>query len=162
MVIVGHSLGVGYAPLVADALPGSLLVHLCPAPVGPFNRVDAPTRASRDGFKFPPNRSDGTSVWAPDDAIREMYPRLPAEAAQSLAARLRPGASPADAYPLRGQPTAPTSIVYARHDEFFDPAWSRWIAREVAGVEPIALDTGHFPMIEAPETLAEVLSAIAR
>jgi pimeloyl-ACP methyl ester carboxylesterase len=51
----------------------------------------------------------------------------------------------------------PTSFIYARHDEFFDPAWSRWVAVEAAGLEPVELDSGHFPMLEIPDELAEIL-----
>ena len=114
-------------------------------------------RSSREGFAFPPDRPDGTSIWEPDEAITVMYPRLPARTAEAIAACLKPGSSPADAYPLSEQPDVPTTFAYARHDEFFDPEWSRWVAREVARVEPIELDTGHFPMVEAPDAAAEIL-----
>lgn len=160
--MVGHSLGTGYAPLIAAELPRSALVYLCPAPVGPFSDAGAPTAAAREGFRFPPNRPDGTNVWDPDEAISVIYRRLPAETAQAVAARLKPGASPADDYALSDQPAVPTSVLYARHDEFFNPDWSRWIAREIAGVEPTELDTGHFPMLEAPDMLAELLAGLAR
>ena len=33
------------------------------------------------------------------------------------------------------------------------------MARERLGVEPVELAAGHFPMITAPEALAEVLDA---
>jgi pimeloyl-ACP methyl ester carboxylesterase len=156
-ILVAHSLGTGYAPLVADQHQDAALVYLCPAPVGPFSKTDAPMRSSHEGFNFPPNRPDGTSVWDPDAAIAEMYPRLAPDAARMVAACLKPGSSPSDPYPLTTQPAVPTTFVYAAHDEFFNPDWSRWVAREVAHVEPIELDTGHFPMIEAPEALAETL-----
>jgi pimeloyl-ACP methyl ester carboxylesterase len=160
-VIVGHSLGTGYAPLVAAERPRSALVYLCAAPVGPFNDVGARMPSTREGFRFPPNRADGTSVWDPDEAIAVLYRRLPTETAKAVAAQLKPGASPADPYPLTEQPAVPTSVVYARHDEFFNPEWSRWISREIAGVEPTELDTGHFPMLEAPDLLAELLTRLA-
>ena len=157
LVVVAHSLATGYAPLVAEALAGTALVYLCPAPVGPFARSGAPMRSTRAGFEFPPERPDGTSVWEPDAAIAAIYPRLPADTARQVAARLKPGASPSDAYPLEAQPSVPTTFVYARHDEFFEPAWSQWVARNVAGLEPLELATGHFPMIEAPDSLADLL-----
>lgn len=158
VVVVGHSLAAGYAPLVADAVPGSELVYLCPAPVGPFAQVEAPMRSSREGFEFPPNRPDGTSVWDPEAAISVMYARLAPETARMVASCLRPGSSPADSYPLESQPDVATTFVYAEHDEFFDPAWSTWAAREVAGLDPVELDTGHFPMIEKPALVAEILT----
>lgn len=157
VVIVGHSLAAGYAPLVADMVPGAELVYLCPAPVGPFAQTGAPMRSSRDGFEFPPDREDGTSVWEPEVAISVMYARLAPETAQMVASCLRPGSSPADAYPLDEQPHVATTFIYAQHDEFFDPAWSTWVAQNVTRVAPIELDTGHFPMIEDPDRAAEVL-----
>jgi pimeloyl-ACP methyl ester carboxylesterase len=159
VVVVGHSLAAGYAPLVAAAVPAAQLIHLCPAPTGPFANAGAPMRASREGFPFPPDRPDGTSVWDAGSAIAAMYHRLEPATARALATSLRPGSSPADAYPLTAPPEVPTSVIYARYDEFFDPAWSAWIAREVAGVEPIELDTGHFPMFEDPDRLTEILLA---
>lgn len=160
MAVVGHSLGAGYAPIVAATRPASSLIYLCPAPVGPFASANAPMPSTREGFVFPPNRDDGTSVWEPDEAIRAIYPRLHADVALGLAEQLKPGSSPSDTYPLDQPPAVPTGFVYARHDEFFDPKWSRWVARD-AGLDPVEMDTGHFPMVEAPADLARVLASVA-
>ena len=46
------------------------------------------------------------------------------------------------------------------HDEGVNPAWMRRVARERLGVEPVELAAGHFPMISAPDALAEVLDAV--
>lgn len=159
VVVVGHSLGAGYSPLVAAAHPSSTLVHLCPAPVGPFAQVEAPMRSSHEGFAFPANRPDGTSVWDPAEAIAVMYPRLDPDEAAELAARLKPGSAPADRYPLAEHPRVATQFIYARYDEFFEDEWSRWMAREVAHAEPIEIATGHFPMVEDPGAVAAILLA---
>lgn len=161
IVVVGHSLAAAYAPLVAAAHPDSALVHVCPAPTGPFSQSGPPMPATRHGFEFPANRPDGTNAWDPESAIAAMYPRLPTQTATSLAERLRPGASPLDDYPLREPPAVPTTFVYGLYDEFFDPSWSRWVAREVAHVQPIEVETGHFPMLEAPDEIAAILLAAA-
>jgi pimeloyl-ACP methyl ester carboxylesterase len=161
LVIVGHSLATAYAPIVADRLPRSSLVYLCPAPVGPFAIAEAPMRSSQEGFEFPPKRADGTDTWEPEVAISVLYRRLPEAAGRSLARRLRPGASAIDAYPMSTPPDVPTTLIYAAHDEFFQPEWSKWVAQELVGVEPIELDTGHFPMVEAPAAVAEILLRVA-
>jgi pimeloyl-ACP methyl ester carboxylesterase len=157
-VFVAHSLGAGYAPLLATALPKSSVVYLCPAPVGPFDNVGAPLGSTREGFRFPANREDGTSVWDPELAISVIYARLPEEQARMVASCLRPGASPANGYPLTTHPNVPTTFIYAEHDEFFEPDWSRWVARAVLGVEPLEIGTGHFPMVESPDLVARLLA----
>lgn len=157
VVVVGHSLAAGVAPLVAAGATASLVVYLCPAPTGPFEGVDTGTRAIRRGFPFPPDREDGTSVWDPGAAIAAMYPRLPDETARELAARLRPGCSAPDAYPLESHPGVPAALVYASADEFFEPEWSRRVAAAALGGEAVEIATGHFPMIEAPGELARLL-----
>jgi pimeloyl-ACP methyl ester carboxylesterase len=118
--------------------------------------------AFREGFPFPPDRPDGTTAWDPDVAIEVMYPRLPPEGARALAQRLRPMAMPPDDYPLREHPDVATELVYATEDEFFEPAFERFMARELLGVDPIELRGGHFPMAEDPGALAKLLDRLAR
>ena len=161
VVVVGHSMGSAYATLVAAARPGSLLVHLCPRLGGLAPPPGAPD-PFRAGFPFPPERPDGTSVWDADAAIGAMYRRLPSETARALVQRLRPMAPPPGEYPLSRHPAIPTQLVYAADDEFFEPAWERFMAREVLGVEPIEIPGGHFPMAEDPGALADLLDRLAR
>jgi len=160
VVVVGHSASSGYAAFVAEATPGSLLVHLCPR-LGPFPPpAGAPDTFRRD-FPFPVKNADGATVWDTEAAIDVMYRRLPPETARALAERLRPGARGAE-YPLPGHPDVPTALVYATEDEFFEPAWERFMARELLGVEPIEISGGHFPMVEDPDALADLLDRLAR
>jgi len=161
LVVVGHSMGSAYATLVAAARPGSLLVHLCPR-LGGLPPPPGPPRPFRAGFPFPANRPDGTSVWDPEAAIGAMYRRLAPDRARDLVAHLRPMAQPAGEYPLSSHPVTPTALVYAADDEIFDPAWERFMARELLGIEPIEISGGHFPMAEDPEALADLLDRLAR
>jgi pimeloyl-ACP methyl ester carboxylesterase len=161
VVVVGHSMGSAYATLVAVARPGSLLVHLCPR-LGGFEPPPGAPDPFREGFPFPADRTDGTSVWESEAAVAAMYPRLPAETAAALAQRLRPMAQPPDEYPLSDYPEIPTVLVYAADDEFFEPAWERFMARELLGIEPIEISGGHFPMVENPKALATLLDRLAR
>jgi pimeloyl-ACP methyl ester carboxylesterase len=152
-VVVAHSLGAAYAPLI----PCSLVIYLCPAPTGLFEAVPG---GARTGFPFPPADTNGVSVWDPDAAVDAMYPRLPREMAEPLAARLRPGASARGPYPLTEHPDVPSALVYATDDEFFEPEWERRIARDVLGVEPVEIPGGHFPMLEDPWELARLLDGL--
>ncbi len=160
VVVVGHSMGSAYATLVAVANPGSLLVHLCPR-LGGFAPPPGAPNTFREGFPFPADRPDGTSVWDPDAAAAAMYGRLPAEAVRALVQHLQPMAPPAGEYSLPGPPDIPTELVYAVDDEIFEPAWERFMARELLGIEPIEIPGGHFQMAEAPEALAGLLDRLA-
>ena len=51
------------------------------------------------------------------------------------------------------------SIIGAS-DRVVSPSWSRRVARERLGVEPIELPSGHFPMITHPEPLADALAQL--
>lgn len=159
LVVVGHSASSGLAAIVADRAAAALLVHLCPR-LEQFQPPGAP-RVFRETLRFPPRRPDGAIVWERDDAISQMYARLPADTAAALAARLRPSSPPADDFPLDGRPDVPTALIYATDDEFFEPEWERFAAREGLGIEPIEIPGGHFPMAEDPAGLAEVLDRLA-
>jgi pimeloyl-ACP methyl ester carboxylesterase len=156
VVVVGHSAASGYAAIVAARAPAQLLVYLCPR-LAEFDHPPGEPRVFRETLSFPPRREDGAIVWEPEDAIRQMYGRLESETARALAARLRPTAPPAGQFPLKRPVNVPTALVYATDDEFFEPGYERFIARELLGIEPIEIPGGHFPMAEDPERLAEVL-----
>jgi pimeloyl-ACP methyl ester carboxylesterase len=160
LVIVGHSQGTAYSSLVAAAKPDSLLVHLCPR-LGGFEPPPGAPATFREGFPFPADRPDGASVWDADCAIDAMYGRLPPKTARTLAERLRPMAMPAGDFPLRAYPDNETVLIYAADDEFFQPDWERFMARELLGVEPIEIPGGHFPMVEDPDGLADLLDRLA-
>ncbi len=161
VVVVGHSAGSAYSPLVALATPNSLLVHLCPR-LGPFPPPPGAPETFRKGFPSPADRPDGTSVWEVDAAVEAMYGRLPSKTAHEQARRLRPLAPPAGKYPLPAHPDIPTALIYSTDDEFFEPAWERFMARELLGIEPIEIAGGHFPMLEDPDATADLLEHLAR
>jgi len=149
LVVVGHSMGAGYAPAIAAAREGSLLVQLCPG-LGPL----------REGFPWPPTRADGTSAWERDAAIAALYARLDSAEARRLADHLRPMAPAAGGRPRRRSLQA-SVIVIATEDELFDPSSEGAAARDRLGAEPIEIPGGHFPMAEDPEGLAELLGRLA-
>ena len=100
-------------------------------------------------------------MWERENAIAAMYPRLAAGTARQLAQRLRPGASPRGSYPLSAHPHVPTALIYAKYDEFFAPEWQQFVAKKMLAVEPIELLSGHFPMVETPDVLADLLDLLA-
>jgi pimeloyl-ACP methyl ester carboxylesterase len=160
VVVVGHSLGSTYGPLIAVAHPGSLLVHLGPR-LGPFPSPPGAPDMFRKGIPFPAERADGTSIWDAEVAIDVLYRHLPPASARAIAQRLRPLAPITEPYPLPGHPDIPTVLIYAAEDEIFEPAWERFMASELLGIEPIELPGGHFPMLERPDSLADLLDRLA-
>jgi pimeloyl-ACP methyl ester carboxylesterase len=160
VIVVGHSNSSGYAAIVASRVPGALLVYLCPR-MGEFDHPPGEPQVFRETMKFPERRPDGAIAWDPEVAIDAMYGRLPFETARALAARLRPAAPPAGDFPLAEPPDVPTALIYATEDEFFEPDYERFIARELLGVEPIEIPGGHFPMAEDPAGLADLLDGLA-
>jgi pimeloyl-ACP methyl ester carboxylesterase len=160
LVIIGHSQGTAYSSLVATARPDALLVHLCPR-LGGFEPPPGAPATFREGVPFPDTAPDGTSVWDADVAIEALYRRVPQPRATMLAGRLRPMAMPQDDYPLSSPPSNRTVLIYAAEDELFEPEWERFMARELLGVAPTEIPTGHFPMAEDPDALAELLDRVA-
>src|SRR5256885_1003059 len=59
--------------------------------------------------------------------------------------------------PLDRWPDSELMSIVCTDDELVTPDWSRRIAREVLGVEPVELPGGHFPMLGVPTELAEAL-----
>jgi pimeloyl-ACP methyl ester carboxylesterase len=50
--------------------------------------------------------------------------------------------------------------IVGTEDGLVNPDWSRRVARERLGVEPVELPTGHFPMITHPKLLADELAKL--
>jgi pimeloyl-ACP methyl ester carboxylesterase len=159
-VIVGHSLGSDYAAVLATEVQASCVVHLCPRLGGVPPPPGAPRR-TRPGAPWPAQDEHGAMTWDPQVAATALYGRLDPALARGLAARLRPLAPAPEPFPLTCHPDLPTTVVYAVEDELFEPAWSRCMARELLGIEPIELPGGHFPMLEAPARLTAVLDDLA-
>jgi pimeloyl-ACP methyl ester carboxylesterase len=160
LIIVGHSVASGYAALLAVRRGASLIIHLCPR-MGLFPSPPGAPSIFRQGFPFPPRDAAGASVWDPEAALEAMYSRLPQQTARALAHRLRPATDPSGEYPLQGHPDIPSVLVYAADDELFQPTWERFMARELLGSEPIEIPGGHFPMVEDPSALADLLDRLA-
>jgi pimeloyl-ACP methyl ester carboxylesterase len=160
-VLVGHSLGALTIPMVALRRPVKLLVYLCPAtPVAKPPVGSPPSYQERYMAYVAGIQVDelGRDSWKPDVAVRDMYGHVEPGLAKWAAAQLRPDAVHG-AYPLEGPPSLPSLYIYTTEDEIFTPESRRWAARNVFGLEPVELDGGHFPMLEKPSALADLLDA---
>ena len=158
-VLVGHSGGAVIIPLVAVCRPVRQLVYLCPSTPIATPRTDSPPSLQDGAWDAVKTDELGRSCWDPDDAVQGMYRHLDPGLAAWAAARLRPDADPGSPYPLEGPPKLPSVYVYAADDEFFTPESRRWAARTIFGIEPVEIAGGHFPMLERPAELADLLVA---
>ncbi len=60
----------------------------------------------------------------------------------------------------RGLPAAHSVSLVCARDAVVNPDYSRRAARERLGVASVELDAGHFPMLTAPDALADALSSV--
>jgi hypothetical protein len=60
--------------------------------------------------------------------------------------------------PLKTWPSVKSSYVVCTNDRVLSPAWSRRVAKERLGSEPIELVAGHCPYVSRPSELADALS----
>jgi len=150
-------------PLVALRRPVKVLVYLCPSTPVATPRPDAPVALQEGAWDAVQTDELGRRWWPPDDTIRVMYRHLDPALATWAFGRLRHDADPGP-YPLEAPPSRPSVYIYATEyateDESFTPESRRWSARQISGVEPIAIEGGHFPMLERPTELADLLEKV--
>ena len=166
VVLVPHSLGGLVGPVVAARRPLRALVYLSALVPEPGLSFGDQLAASEEKvLMFEGGREldeEGRSQWPdPDATTRIMYPDLAPEDARWAAERLRPQAQKSQAEPSHAPPAGlRVESIFGREDQVLSPTWSRRVARERLGVEPVEIPTGHFSMISHPELLAEELAKL--
>lgn len=159
-VVVGHSFGGLVLPLI-EARVHVYLCALVPTPLRPPAEVFA--EALDPEFGGTERDELGRTFWPSLDlAADRLYRGHDRKWAEWAFPQLRPQAQTAahEPYPLSEMSKTPSAYILARHDPAIRPEWSRAVARDVLGVEPLELDGGHFPMFDRPTELAELLERI--
>jgi pimeloyl-ACP methyl ester carboxylesterase len=165
VVVVGHSLGGIVAPVVAMLRPVRKVVFLCalvPRPGRSLAEVTGsePETTTEEFNKLPRHvGEDGSVWWDPEVAVQAFYRTCDPDTARWAATRLRPQVwtTSREPCPLDRWPDCELVSIVCAADEVVSPEWSRRIAREVLGVEPVELPGGHSPMLSHPVELADAL-----
>jgi len=166
VVLVPHSLGGLVGPVVAARRPLRALVYLAALVPEPGLSFSEQLGASTEPvLLFEGGRmvdEQGRSYGGDRDATaRIMYGDLATDDARWAAERVRPQAQRSQAEPSPAPPDGlRVESIIGANDRVVSPAWSRRVARERLGVEPIELPSGHFPMISHPEELANALAQL--
>ena len=167
VVVVGHSLGgitAAVVPLVRPVRKVVFLAALVPRPGRSLGEVmgSEPEATTEEFNKLPRHvGEDGSVWWDPEVAVQAFYRACDPETARWAATRLRPQVwtTSREPCPLDGWPDCELVSIVCAADEVVGPEWSRRIAREVLGVEPVELPGGHSPMLSHPAELADALLA---
>lgn len=162
-VLVGHSLAGMAVPIVASRVPVATLVFLGAIVPnlsgGQWEGNPEPTApGSFEGFTEEP---DGSTVWHDAanatfsfyqdwDEAEASFPRLVPQTSSSLWV---------DPYPLTEWPNCRIVAVSMTQDRSIGPDYSRYVARERLGVEPLEFPGDHSPFLSRPAAFADFLVA---
>jgi pimeloyl-ACP methyl ester carboxylesterase len=160
VVLVGHSTAGLTIPLVAARRPVRELVFLCALIPEPGKPEGFDFRAG-DPSEWMVGNDDGSFSIRPDAFGSHLAQDVDPAVALDAGARLRrqflaPFAQPC---PLESLPDVSCRYVLCREDRVVSPDWSRRVAPERLGVDPIELPGSHSPMASRPRELADVLLA---
>jgi len=168
VVLVGHSMGGGTLPLVAARRPVRHLIYVC-------GFVPEVGRSVFDQWRENPDmlnpacmaglKDDGQSQTWVDLELARVILWADCDKATSDAAvsRLRPQAHyPSSlAFTLAELPSVRTTSVVCSDDRLLNIEWSRRIARDQLGADPVELPGSHSPFLSRPSALADVLLHLA-
>jgi pimeloyl-ACP methyl ester carboxylesterase len=159
-ILVGHSAGGRWAALVAARSRPKLVIYIAPSNPVAESPEGMPERMKPEMDEVVRYDDQGRDYMELEDAVKWFYGRLDEETARWAAARLLHDTDRGD-FLLEAPPDVPSAYIYGTEDEVFTNEGMEWSARNIFGVEPIAIQTGHTPQLEAPELLANLLCELA-
>jgi pimeloyl-ACP methyl ester carboxylesterase len=123
----------------------------------------APEPAAPGTFTGFEEREDGSTVWVDlDNAVYSFYQDWDRDEAAAGFERLRPQNSSSlwnGPYPLTEWPDCRIVSIFTSNDRSIGPDYSRYVARERLGVEPLEFDGDHSPFLSQPARFADFLVA---
>lgn len=160
-VLVGHSSGGRWAAMVAAKHTPKLLIYIAPAT--PLAKIPEgmPDRVKPTVDEVVVYDDQDRDYLPLEAAVNWFYGRIDKETARWAAAQLLHDTDRGSEFPLESVPDVPSAYIYGTEDEVFTSESMDWSARNIFGVEPIAIPTGHTPQLEAPELLVDLLCELA-
>lgn len=169
LILVGHSLGGITIPLAADELSVKHLVYLNAVLRRPGHSLeednteglhqDMNPPGAFDNLKF---NDDGSYYLPEDEAIRVLYHDCSPEISKWAASQLRAQFSLWQDHSWQKEwPKIPASSIIASDDRAVGPVWSRRIAKDWLGVEPIEITGSHSSFLSRPAELARILDNLS-
>jgi pimeloyl-ACP methyl ester carboxylesterase len=168
VIVVGHSMAGLALPIIATMRPVARMIFLAAW-------VPTPGRSYAE-YLFTPEGLGSLTVplervivdeqgrhVLPDDAAAEFfYHDTSLEDTCRAVERLTPVAATAavEPCPIPAWPDVPSSYILMTEDRAVLPQWSRRVARERLGVEPVELPGGHCSFYSRPQHLADVLAGL--
>ena len=159
MVVVAHSASGMFLPLVAAQRPIGHMVFL--AALVPKIGVSILEQFRADRSMFNPEWVGKNPVEDEGVARRFLFHDCaPGIIDWALKTRRLMHAKEAmsEVCPFKIWPSVKSSYVVCAEDRVLSPAWSRRIAKERLGSEPIEMVSGHCPYVSHPSELADALS----
>jgi pimeloyl-ACP methyl ester carboxylesterase len=163
VILVGHSTGGLTIPLVAARRPVRELVFLCAAVPVPGESVAQRGVEWRviDPAEWQVDNGDGSFSISPGGFARHVAPDASPDVVEQTIPRLRPQSLTPFLEPcaLSAMPRTARRSILCREDRIVGPDYSRRVARELLGVEPMELPGDHSPMASRAAELARVVMA---
>jgi hypothetical protein len=170
MIVVAHSMAGLVAPLLAGRMKLAGIVYLAGVLRRPGKSLadDRADGVNKDfatpghDFSVTRFRENLTAIASLAEATGAFYNGCRPEDAAWAFARLRKQRRYwTHRSPQAGWPDVPRVSVVCTEDHAVNPAWSRRVAREWLGVEPIEFASDHSPFLSRPRELAALLDTLA-
>jgi pimeloyl-ACP methyl ester carboxylesterase len=166
-VLLGHSISGAFLPLAAAKARASLMVFLCA--MVPIEGKSLADQMSDDpsmvAFPYAMVSDElGRTLPTVDVARAMYYADCSEDEVEWAVARLVPQAPTIrlEPFPVDGWPRdVPAEYVVCTEDTVVSPDWSRRVARERLGAEPVEFPGAHSPFLTHPRELAQLLVNLA-
>lgn len=167
LVLVGHSRAGNVLPRAANRLAAHKLIYLCasfePATIGRLlesEKTKMPQRNSDDFWRAVIGIGGEMTVFDRELAKQLLYSDCSPEIQEWAANRLRPQRRSDNEPVLKAWPQIAQEYIVCKNDLVVHPEWSKYVAKNWLGIDPIEFPSGHSPFLARPQQLAQLLISL--